>query len=331
MKVLIIQTAFIGDVVLATPLIEKLSEKYPEASIDFLLRKGNENLFDYHPKLNSVLIWDKKEGKIKNLFKLISQLRKEQYDLLINLQRFGSTGIMSWLSGAKEKVGFKKNPFSFAYDFKVDHDIESGTHEVERNLRLIEDRVEVVAMKPKLYLSEEVLESVAHLKAKPYVVIAPTSVWYTKQFPEENWIKLLKRLSFGAKVYLIGAPSDQEACQRIIDKTHKGENLCGQLTLIQSVALIKDAKMNYVNDSAPMHFASAVNAPTCAVFCSTVPVFGFGPLSDQSHIIQAKKYLECRPCGLHGKKACPEGHFKCGKDIDLDTMIDVLNPLNTRS
>lgn len=325
MKILIIQTAFIGDVVLATPLIEKLSEKYPDATIDFLLRKGNENLFEYHPKLKNVLIWDKKKGKIKNLFKIIGQLRKQRYDLLINLQRFGSTGIMSWLSGAKEKVGFKKNPFSFSYDIKVEHEIDSRTHEVERNLKLIEKWVDTKLTKPKLYLSEAVLESVAHFKNEPYIVVAPTSVWFTKQFPEANWIKFLKRFSFTSKIYLIGAPSDREACQRIVDGSRKGENLCGELSLIQSVALIKDAKMNYVNDSAPMHFASAVNAPTCAIFCSTVPVFGFGPLSDQSHVIQLKEYLACRPCGLHGKKVCPEGHFKCGKDIELDSLIDVLN------
>lgn len=328
MKILIIQTAFIGDVVLATPLIEKLAEKYPDASIDFLLRKGNENLFDYHPKLNRVLIWDKKEGKIRNLFKMIGELRKQHYDLLINLQRFGSTGLMTWLSGAKEKAGFKKNPFSFSYDYKVEHELDSGTHEVERNLQLIEKWVTPRLIKPKLYLSEETQKSVEHLKAEPYVVIAPTSVWFTKQFPEENWIKFLKRLSFFRKIYLIGAPSDKEACQRIIKAAKRGENLCGELSLIQSVALIKDAKMNYVNDSAPMHFASAVNAPTCAIFCSTVPVFGFGPLSDQSHVIQLKEYLECRPCGLHGKKTCPEGHFKCGKKIDIDSLVEVANSEN---
>jgi heptosyltransferase-2 len=80
---------------------------------------------------------------------------------------------------------------------------------------------------------------------------------------------------------------------------------------------MKYAKMNYVNDSAPLHLASSVNAPVTAFFCSTVPAFGFGPLSDQSKVIEVKE-LYCKPCGLHGYKSCPEGHFKCGLEIDLN-------------
>jgi heptosyltransferase-2 len=75
---------------------------------------------------------------------------------------------------------------------------------------------------------------------------------------------------------------------------------------------MRDAAMNFVNDSAPMHFASAMNAPTTAFFCSTIPEFGFGPLSEKARIVETEEQLECRPCGLHGKKSCPLGHFKCG-------------------
>ena len=324
MKILIIQTAFIGDVVLATPLIEKLADKYPESRIDFLLRKGNENLLEYHPKLNNVLIWNKRE-KWKSLMRLIGEVRKERYDLLINLQRFGSTGLMTWLSKAKQKVGFAKNPFSFSYDLKVEHEIGNGIHEVERNLKLIERWVGKETVQPKLYLSDEVLDKVRHFKGDSYITLAPTSVWFTKQLPEEVWTKFLKNLNFYGAVYLIGAPGDTDACQRIIDASGKGQNLCGKLSLIESVALIKDAQMNYVNDSAPMHFASAVNAPTCAIFCSTIPAFGFGPLAKKSHVIEIQEELSCRPCGLHGKRECPEGHFKCGRNINVDKMTQLVS------
>jgi heptosyltransferase-2 len=76
---------------------------------------------------------------------------------------------------------------------------------------------------------------------------------------------------------------------------------------------MRDAAMNFVNDSAPMHFSSAMNAPTTAFYCSTIPEFGFGPLSDRSRIVESNEDLACRPCGLHGKKSCPLGHFKCGE------------------
>ena len=122
---------------------------------------------------------------------------------------------------------------------------------------------------------------------------------------------------------MIGGKEDNKKCAEIISKStaQKIESLCGKLTLLESAALIKDADMNYVNDSAPMHIASAMNASTRAIYCSTVPDFGFGPLSSQSKVVQTKEQLDCKPCGLHGLKNCPKGHFKCARTIDVNEII----------
>src|SRR2546430_12119239 len=101
-------------------------------------------------------------------------------------------------------------------------------------------------------------------------------------------------------------------------------NLCGKLSFLQSAALMKETAMNYVNDSAPMHFASAVNAPVTAVYCSTLPSFGFGPLSDKRFIVEIQHPLSCRPCGLHGRPVCPLGHFKCAYDIEDTQLLNTL-------
>ena len=90
--------------------------------------------------------------------------------------------------------------------------------------------------------------------------------------------------------------------------------------VLESAALMKDATMNYVNDSAPMHMASAMNAKTTAIYCSTIPAFGFGPLADNAKIVETKLTLDCRPCGVHGHKACPEGHFKCAFSIETSEL-----------
>jgi heptosyltransferase-2 len=74
-----------------------------------------------------------------------------------------------------------------------------------------------------------------------------------------------------------------------------------------------------------MHFASAMNAAICAIFCSTVPAFGFGPISERANIVEVEENLDCRPCGLHGKKACPEGHFKCANNITTEQLLKVLD------
>lgn len=321
-KFLIIQTAFIGDVILATPLIEKLHNYDKDSQIDFLLRKGNEALFENHPKLNKVLIWDKKTEKYKNLLKLISKIRKEKYDLVINLQRFASTGFLTWQSKGKQKLGFDKNPFAFAYDNKYKVSFSEGKHETERNLTLLSDIGDIVYFKPRLYPNEKNYKNISEYINEEFVTIAPASVWYTKQFHKTKWIELINKLT-DKKVILIGAPSDVDLCNEIITKSeHKNIiNLSGKLSFLDSAELMKHAKMNYVNDSAPMHIASAVNAPTTAIYCSTIPDFGFGPLSDNSKVVEIETKLECRPCGLHGKKTCPKEHFDCAMKIDVNKMI----------
>ncbi len=329
-QILIVQTAFIGDVILATGLIEKIHQFYPEAAIDFALRKGNESLLKNHPKLREVHIWDKKGGKYKNLFRLTGKIRKQRYDLVVNIQRFANSGMLTAFSGAKVKIGFDKNPFSWAFTHKIAHRIEEGVHETERNNDLIKALTDDQVERPRLYPSQEDFEKVKPYTDTPYICMAPASVWFTKQYPKEKWTDLIKALPFEGMIYLLGAPGDKELCDEIIDKSgaEHVQNLCGAISLLQSAALMKTAVINYVNDSAPMHLASSVNARTCAIYCSTVPEFGFGPLSDFAQVVEVGEKLDCRPCGLHGYKACPKGHFKCGYDIDTQQLISVFERAN---
>lgn len=323
MKILIIQTAFIGDVILATAVAEKLHQKYPDAQIDFTLRKGNEGLLTGHPFINTVFVWDKKQNKIKNLFLLSKQIRSNKYDTVVNLQRFSSSGILAGFSGAKEIIGFDKNPLSFLFTKKIKHEIGNEKHEVERNQQLLESLTNADASKPKLYPSKENKDAVERYKNSQYVCLAPTSVWFTKQYPKEKWVELCNQTSPSLIIYLLGAPGDSAACDWIKNNsTNKNIiNLAGKLNFLESAALMSNAEMNFVNDSAPMHIASAMNAKTTAIFCSTVPSFGFGPLADDSIIIETKEQLDCRPCGLHGHKACPKGHFKCGFSIETIELL----------
>lgn len=322
-KFLIIQTAFIGDVILATPVIEKLHKYYPDSEIDFLLRKGNENLLQNHPYVSNILIWNKKENKKKNLFRIIKLVRSKNYDYIINLQRFTSTGIITAFSKGKRTVGFNKNPFSFLFTRRIQHEIGNGKHEIERNLELISDITDSSIYNPKLYPTKEDYEIVSQYKMRPYICIAPTSVWFTKQFPANKWVELINKFEDKYQVYLIGGPDDFDACEAIkLQSTNSNiTNLCGKLSFLQTSALIANSTMNYVNDSAPMHMSSAMNAPTTAIYCSTIPNFGFGPLSESSRIIETKENLECRPCGLHGFKQCPKDHFKCATSINIETLL----------
>ena len=348
-KILVIQTAFIGDLVLATALVESLHEQYPQSSIDIVVRKGNEPLFNEHPFINELIVWDKKNSKYLNWLSILKKMRVKNYDVLINLQRFAATGLWTILANANTTIGFDKNPFSFLFTHKVKHDIStlnqnisaSAVHEINRNHALTSSLGEFPLAMPKLYPTKSDYEKVKVYQAQKYITIAPASVWFTKQFPLTAWVSLINELKFEGLIYILGGPADKALGDAIVNEVSKLNsntsnisttsnassaskkiiNLSGELGFLASAALQQKAVINYVNDSAPMHFCSAVNAPVVAIYCSTIPAFGFGPLSTNSFVVETQEKLACRPCGLHGKKQCPLGHFNCAQTIENAQLI----------
>ena len=321
---LLIQTAFIGDVILMTALLDYLHQTAPATPVDVLVRRGNEGLLAGHPYVRQVLVWDKKHRKYAALWELLGRIRAARYGRVVTLQRFASTGFLTAFSGAPERIGFAKNPLSRFFTRRVAHHIGDGTHEVTRNLALLDASLNKELIKPCLFPSAADEVAVApYAAARPYVCLAPTSVWFTKQFPEEKWLELLAALPVGLRVYLLGGPPDVAACERLAAASGRPhvESLAGKIGLLASAALMRGAVMNYVNDSAPMHLCSAVGAPVTAIFCSTVPAFGFGPLSPVSFVVETKEKLDCRPCGLHGHAACPLGHFRCAYGIEVGQLL----------
>ncbi len=316
---LIIQTAFLGDAILATALAESLHKDDPAGRISILVRKGHESLFGNHPFIHEVLVWNKRSSKLKNLLGVIRKVRKNKYDVVINLQRFFSTGLITACSGASVRVGFNKNPLSMFFTNSKLHAFGDGTHEVERNLSLISELSGNLNSRPKLYPTSEDRKALVSLNGSEYVVMAPASVWKTKQMPIEKWVELGILCSKKYKIVFTGGKNDRQLCEDIAGKADRGNcmNLAGELNFLESAALMEHAAMNYVNDSGPLHLASAVNAPVTAFFCSTVPEFGFGPLSEVSRVVESSPRPDCKPCGMHGKKECPLNHFDCGKKIEL--------------
>ncbi|HKC67537.1 MAG TPA: glycosyltransferase family 9 protein [Bacteroidia bacterium] len=319
-KILVIQTAFIGDAILASAALESIHKQFPQAELHILVRNGNETLFENHPYLKKIWVWNKKKNKLRNLFKLITEIRKEHFDWLINLHRFASSGIITTLSKAKITAGFDKNPLSFLFTYKVKHIIGDGSHEVQRNHLLLKKYIDADFSKPKLYPSVANIEKVSQYTNQAFVCMAPASVWFTKQLPKHKWVDLCNLITVDTTIYLLGAKGDEALCTEIkaASKHLNIEILCGKLSLLDSCALMAKANMNYVNDSAPLHLASSVNANITAYFCSTVKEFGFYPLSDNSKTVEAVPAPPCRPCGLHGYKTCPQKHFKCGNDILIE-------------
>ncbi len=294
---------------------------FPSSTVDFLVRKGNESLYLEHPFLTQTLVWDKQEGKYKSLFRLLKTIRKQKFDTVINLHRYASSGFLTAFSKARYTSGYDKNPFSFLFDNKSKHKIGDGRHEIERYNDLIESITDKTIAKPKLYPTFKQFSKIEHLVEKPFVCMAPSSVWFTKQLPKHKWVELCNSIPENTFIYLLGGPNDKELCEEIKNSTSHlaTEILAGHLSLLESCELMKHAKMNYVNDSGPLHLASAGNSPTTAFFCSTVPAYGFYPLAYNSTVIEVSN-LDCKPCGLHGYKVCPKNNFKCGNEIKLPLL-----------
>jgi heptosyltransferase-2 len=338
-NILIIQTAFIGDTILASHFARAVKEQFPDAKIHFFLRKGNESVIQGLPTIEKVWVWDKAGGKTKNLMKLVSELRKIRFDYVFNLHRHFNSGLVTSLMKSKVKAGFRQNPLSGFYTHRIEHLIPHHPsenekvpwHEVQRNLQLIKLVVpaykissEMKDYRPELPLLPKHFDKTAKYKGSDYFVVAPASVWFTKAWSEVKYQELTKELVKRGKVLFIGAPGDKELCDRIRSGLENTENLCGELSLLDSAALMKDAKRVFVNDSAPLHLASCVNAKTTAIFCSTVPAFGYTPLAIDSVVVDVGDSLSCRPCGLHGYKACPLGHFKCSLDINVNRVLETI-------
>ncbi len=324
-----IQTAFLGDLVLSTALLESLHRRYPEATLDVVVRKGNEGIFQGHPYLGRVIPWEKSGNKVISLLKLLREVRKHRYNLIINLQRFFSSGLITLFAKGEEKRGFKKNPLSFTLGKRFPHPIGDGTHEIGRNHELVKDLCGDTPMNPRIYPGEKDERNTKGSREQGnYVCLAPSSIWYTKQWPLHKWIELVNEVKNPDVLYLLGGKGDRAFCQKILEGATENENrvhnLAGELSPLESAALIRDARITVANDSAPVHLASAVNAPVVVIYCSTVPRFGFGPLAKGSSIVETQESLSCRPCGLHGYRDCPLGHFRCAEEIPPSRVLEVL-------
>ncbi len=310
-KILFIQTAFIGDAILGTAAVRALNAR--EGKVDVLVRKGNELFYQNHPGVHRVLIWDKK-NKWSSWWTLLKEVRKTRYERIFLAQRFFTMGLFLLLSNAKSKIGYRSGWWSLAFDVKVEHRWGKGIHEVQRLMDLVGE---------EQFYSPELHFLASHQVDRPtqsYITISPSSVWKTKQAPVQVWQQVLDRYPH-SQILVMGGPGDVAVLQAMMQQlNHAHLNLvAGQYSLMQSAWIMKGAEMNFVNDSGPLHLCSATNAPVTAFFCSTVPAFGFGPLSENSVVLETKEKLDCRPCGMHGHQQCPKGHFKCGNiQIPID-------------
>lgn len=333
MNILLIQTGFIGDVVLSTPVISAIAAKYPGASIDFLTTPQAADLVRHHPQLNAVLVFDKRGARsgIRGLREMAAELRSRKYDIVFSLHKSWRTGALVWLSGIPVRYGFRRAKLRFLYTRSAVR--EDLHHEVLRNLAVLRGAGFEPAELPKQMHIEIPQETRAAMSARladfsnrGYAAIAPGSVWATKRWTPEGFAGVAAGLiNQGRGVVIIGAAADDAGADKLIqalDPSMRGSviNLVGKATLLESAAVIAGAELLVSNDSAPLHIASATGTPVVAVFCATVPGFGFGPW-EVPHECVGVDSLSCRPCAPHGGQSCPLGTYACQHELSAAAVL----------
>lgn len=331
-KILVIQTAFPGDIVLTTPLFKALKKSFPESLLTVVTTPQGCELLQDLKEIDSLVSYDKKgkgSGKLRFLG-LIRRLRKEGFDLCISPHRSFRTALMVYGSGAGERVGYSDASLSVVYTRKVFRD--TNLHEVERVLSLLNpleiesgrlDKMPYLEISPETWGRTKNIFDGAGISPNDMVIgIAPGSVWGTKRWTPEGYAALIGRLieRYDAKVLLLGSPSERDAGNRIMSLTNNMPvDLIGKTTLRELTAVIDRCRLLIGNDSAPGHIASARMVPVVSIFGPTVRSFGYYPYGKDVVIVE--KELPCRPCHHHGPDKCPEGHFRCMRDITVDDVM----------
>ena len=330
-KILFIQTAFIGDAILASAMWEAWHAAFPEDEIHVCVRLGNEALFQDHPFIQGLHAWEKRgrfASRYVRLIRLGRRLRQERFDAVFTPHRHVSSGVLARLTNAPIRSCFDQHPLRHWFTCTAPHDFKKGVHEVQRNHRLIEPWLDSeTASMPRLYPHSS--GSIASMPEK-FGVMAPASQWATKQWPEPKWVAMCDALEDKIRcIYLVGGPGDAPLLSRIQQATrHKGVEVRSKQGLLDSAGMMQQAQWVLTNDSGPMHLASSVNAPTVAVFCSTTPDYGFGPLSSKRVVVETDLALDCKPCGLHGHIKCPKSHFDCGNRLEIERVLSALDEVS---
>lgn len=330
----VLQTSFLGDMILTTPLLERLAER---GRVVVVATPASAPLLANHPAVHDVIVFDKRgvDGGVGGVRRVARRLRASGAEVAYVVQGSLRTAVIARLAGISVRVGFDTSPGRPLYTARVPFRRE--LHHAQRIWQLASaagDRSRPPSLRPSLFPSAADHASVDALLARhkvhrgeSIVALAPGSVWATKRWPTFDLLAaLLPRddLLRTSRLVVIGAAGDAPLAQDILAAINQLNRVpaidaTGQLSLLGSAALLSRAQVLVTNDSAPLHLASAMNTPTVALFGPTVPAFGFGPLAER-WVVAEQDGLACRPCHAHGPQQCPLGHWHCMRELSPERV-----------
>ena len=328
-RALIVQTAFLGDTALTLPLVRDARAALPGARLCVLTLPALAPLFQGSPCVDEVLIDDKRgaHSGLRGLWRLTGELKARGFDLALVPHRSFRSALLVYLARIPRRVGFSSSAGRWLFTDRVP--FTWLVHDLERNLALLKALAPGVAVRDDeaifLHAAEPVKRALdERLSAEgvgrdtTLVGVHPGSAWPTKRWLPERFAELCRRFEkAGERVVLIGGPADRELCATLA-RDSGALDWSGRTTLDELKALMPRLSLLVTNDSGPMHLATGSGTPTLAIFGPTTRELGFFPYGPGHRVLEAD--LSCRPCGLHGAKACPEGHFLCMRLITTEQV-----------
>ena len=343
-NIALLQTAFLGDLLLTLPLVKRLRSHYPTASIHMVARKGFEEvllglgLVDFFYSVD-------KSRVVKGVHSL------PPCDLLISPHQSLSTARQARAVQAPIKIGYRKWWNGFVFSDRVvrpmhlpealrtlallgplDEDLRKKISSYEAQsldstrLRPVPEWASMALPEKARHLLERV--ELSTCPRGPFIVMAPGSVWATKRWRKEGFVGLARLLQRqGYEILLTGSRQERDLGAQIAEATG-AVNLCGQLSIVQSLKLMSKATAVVSNDSGAMHMASAVDTPCVAIFGPTVLGMGYQPWQRQACVVE-RRDLDCRPCSLHGTNRCPLGHHNCMGWIQAQDVLSAIEELTS--
>jgi heptosyltransferase II len=332
-KILVIQTAFIGDAVLTLPMIQKLKELNPLSIIDVVSTPVSKEIFEASECVNKVFPLDKRNEhkSLKAVYSFGRKISKEGYTKLYSPHRSFRSSLIALFSNVRETYGFSNSSFKIVYKHLVEYDVKD--HEVKRNLAMTGCNTSGDAWKilPQIKATEKQADRVKSFiekhELKRFAVLAPESVWQTKMYPAD-YFKIIAEyfIKNKYKVMLTGGTKDREKLKENFGSNFNVIIAAGEFSIVESIELLRHANILVSNDSAPTHFGVCADIPVLTLYCSTTPEIGFYPYNRKSKYLSING-LKCKPCGIHGKNECPLGTFECGKKLNPELVIKTIEEM----
>jgi heptosyltransferase-2 len=345
-RLLVIQTAFLGDAVLSLPFLYRLAERHPQARVTLVATGAGHELFrvaltrglaPYAERIELVK-FDKRgaDAGLGGGRRFARRLRgAEGFDAAFCLQRSFRSGLIALLAGARTRVGFSSGAASYLYTIGVRREWETGRSEIEKNLDLLRAWESENGREPlgewDPHTAPSLLSDGRTRSTEPIVALSLGSPWATKRWPVENAIPLIEQLvAEGVEVRLLGDAQATEFSAAIRERVPSLllKDLAGKTSIAEWVDALADVDAVVSGDSAAVHAASDLNVPVVALFGPTLPDFGFAPWRRNSWVLGAA--LDCRPCHIHGPQVCPLGHHRCLRDIRAEHVWRRLAPIVDR-